>query len=255
MPLEIIQFPCLSDNYGFLIHDDESGLTAAIDTPDARAINGALADKGWKLTHILNTHHHFDHAGGNLELKKKWNCLIVGPAADIERIPGIDIALGDGDSYEFGRYRAAVFDVPGHTRGHIAYYFEDEDVAFVGDTLFALGCGRLFEGTPSQMWTSLQKLLALPNQTRVFCAHEYTQANARFAMTVDPNNPELRRRAQDIDAMRARGEPTVPTSIGLERRTNPFLRPDSESLRRTLDMPRASDTEVFAEVRARKDRF
>ena len=255
MPLEIIQIPCLSDNYGFLIHDAQSGLTGAIDTPDARAINSALADRGWKLTHILNTHHHFDHAGGNLELKKKWNCRIVGPAADIERIPGIDIALGDGDSYEFGRYSAAVFDVPGHTRGHIAYYFEDEDVAFVGDTLFALGCGRLFEGTPSQMWTSLQKFLALPDQTRVYCAHEYTQANARFARTVDPNNPDLRRRAQDIDAMRARGEPTVPTSIGLERRTNPFLRPGSESLRRTLGMPHASDTEVFAEIRARKDRF
>ena len=255
MSLEVFQFPCLSDNYGFLIHDPESGATATIDTPDAEAINRALQDHGWALTHILNTHHHFDHAGGNLALKKKWGCVIVGPAADVARIPGIDVAVGDGDDYEFGSMIARVFDVPGHTRGHIAYYFADEHVAFVGDTLFALGCGRLFEGTPSQMWTSLQKLLALPDQTRVYCAHEYTQANARFALTVDPDNEDLRRRALEIDDRRARGLPTVPTSIGLERRTNPFLRPASETLRRTLGMLHASDTEVFAEVRARKDRF
>ena len=255
MSLEISQIPCLSDNYGFLIHEPDSGATGTIDTPDAAAINRALQKNGWTLTHILNTHHHFDHVGGNLELKKKWDCVIVGPAADAARIPGIDIAVGDGDTYEFGDLTARVFDVPGHTRGHIAYYFADEHVAFVGDTLFALGCGRLFEGTPSQMWTSLQKLLALPDQTRVYCAHEYTQANARFALTVDPDNQDLRRRALEIDDRRAQGLPTVPTSIGLERRTNPFLRPASETLRRTLGMLEASDTEVFAEVRARKDRF
>ena len=255
MSLEIVQIPCLSDNYGFLIHEPDSGATGTIDTPDAAAINRALQKNGWTLTHILNTHHHFDHVGGNLELKKKWECVIVGPAADAARIPGIDIAVGDGDTYEFGSLTARVFDVPGHTRGHIAYYFADEHVAFVGDTLFALGCGRLFEGTPSQMWTSLQKLLALPDQTRVYCAHEYTQANARFALTVDPDNQDLRRRALEIDDKRAQGLPTVPTSIGLERRTNPFLRPASETLRRTLGMLEASDTEVFAEVRARKDRF
>lgn len=255
MPLDIFQFPCLSDNYGFLIHDPESGATGTIDTPDAAAINRALEDHGWTLTHILNTHHHFDHTGGNLKLKDKWGCVIVGPAADEARIPGIDITLGDGDEYMFGSLTARVFDVPGHTRGHIAYYFADEHVAFVGDTLFALGCGRLFEGTPSQMWTSLQKLSALPDETRVYCAHEYTQANARFALTVDPDNEDLRRRAREIDDRRAQGLPTVPTSIGLERRTNPFLRPASESLRRTLQMPGATDTEVFAEVRARKDRF
>ena len=255
MSLEIFQIPCLSDNYGFLIHEPDSGATGTIDTPDAAAINRALQKNGWTLTHILNTHHHFDHVGGNLELKEKWDCVIVGPAADVARIPGIEIAVGDGDEYEFGHLNARVFDVPGHTRGHIAYYFADEHVAFVGDTLFALGCGRLFEGTPRQMWTSLQKLLALPDQTRVYCAHEYTQANARFALTVDPENQDLRRRALEIDDRRAQGLPTVPTSIGLERRTNPFLRPASETLRRTLGMLEASDTEVFAEVRARKDRF
>lgn len=255
MSLEIVQIPCLSDNYGFLIHDSEAGTTASIDSPDAEVINRALQDRGWALTHILNTHHHFDHVGGNLKLKEKWGCVIVGPAADEARIPGIDITLGDGDVYRFGGRTARAFDVPGHTRGHIAYYFADDHVAFVGDTLFALGCGRLFEGTPSQMWTSLQKLLALPDQTRVYCAHEYTQANARFALTVDPENQDLHRRAREIDDRRSQGLPTVPTSIGLERRTNPFLRPASETLRRTLGMLEASDTEVFAEVRARKDRF
>lgn len=255
MPFEIHQFPCLSDNYGFLIHDADEGLTATIDTPDSEMINAALSERGWTLTHILNTHHHFDHVGGNLALKDKWQCQVVGPSADQDRIPGIDLGLADGDIYAFGRYLARVFDVPGHTRGHIAYYFEQAHAAFVGDTLFALGCGRLFEGTPSQMWISLQKLRALPDETIVYCAHEYTQANARFALTVDPDNDALRERAMDVDAMRARGEPTVPTSIGLERRTNPFLRPDSESLRRSLGMTHSTDTEVFAEVRTRKDRF
>lgn len=255
MSLEIHQFPCLSDNYGFLIHDADHGLTASIDTPDSEMINAALAERGWRLTHILNTHHHFDHVGGNLALKGEWRCEVVGPAADKDRIPGIDVRLADGDTYGFGSSAARVFDVPGHTRGHIAYYFAQANVAFVGDTLFALGCGRLFEGTPSQMWTSLQKLLTLPDETIVYCAHEYTQANARFALTVDPDNEDLRRRANQIDEMRARGEPTVPTSIGVERRTNPFLRPDSESLRQCLGMSHASDIAVFAEVRSRKDRF
>ena len=254
-PLEIVQIPCLQDNYGYLIHAPDAGLTAAIDTPDANAINAALEAHGWRLTHILNTHHHFDHTGGNLSLKARWDCVVVGPAADRERIPAIDTALGDGDVYEFGGHSARVFDVPGHTRGHIAYYLEGDGAAFVGDTLFALGCGRLFEGTPGQMWTSLQKLLALPDATRVYCAHEYTEANARFALTVDPDNEALVRRAGEVRRARARGEPTVPTSIGLERRTNPFLRPQSETLRRSLDMLDSSDVEVFAEVRGRKDRF
>ncbi len=253
--MKIVQFPCLSNNYGFLIHDPGSGATGAVDTPDADAINAQLAERGWQLTHILNTHHHPDHVGGNLELKQRWNCVVVGPTADRTRIPGIDIALGEGERYRFGAFSARIFDVPGHTRGHIAYYFADAQVAFVGDTLFVLGCGRLFEGTPQQMWTSLQKLLTLPDETRIYCAHEYTQANARFALSVDPENEALRHRALDIDSKRAQSLPTVPTSIGEERRTNPFLRPMSESLRRTLAMPDASDTEVFAEVRARKDRF
>ena len=174
MPLQVHQFPCRSDNYGFLAHDPQSGLTACVDTPETDAINAALEEKGWHLTHILNTHHHGDHTGGNLDLKERWNCEIVGAANDAERIPGIDVRVSDGDDYAFGDMSARVFEVPGHTTGHIAYYFASEGIVFVGDTLFALGCGRLFEGTPAMMWNSLEKLMALPDDTVVYCAHEYT---------------------------------------------------------------------------------
>ncbi len=248
-------FSCLEDNYGYLVHDPETGATATIDTPEVEPIERALRDKGWQLTHILNTHHHFDHAGGNLELKDRTGCTIVGPRADAARIPGIDVQVGDGDEYLLGKQKVTVFDTPGHTSGHIVYYFEESGVAFVGDTLFALGCGRLFEGTPEQMWTSMQKLLKLPDDTTVYCAHEYTQANADFAITVDPDNEALQSRAAEIAELRAANKPTIPTSIGLERATNPFMRPDSAAMRATLGMPDASDVDVFAEVRARKDNF
>jgi hydroxyacylglutathione hydrolase len=253
--LECLMIPCLSDNYGYLLHDAQSGCTATIDTPEVGPIERALAEKGWRLTHILNTHHHQDHAGGNLELKERWGCTIVGPWADADRIPGIDVRVGDGDRVMLGSVEAHVFDVPGHTRGHIAYWFESERVVFVGDTLFALGCGRLFEGTPEQMWASLSKLRALPDDTRVYCAHEYTQSNARFALTVEPANAALERRAREIDALRARGEPTVPSTIGLEKATNPFLRPESPDLQRTLGLVGRDPVTVFAETRRRKDRF
>lgn len=255
MSLQIHQFPCLSDNYGYLVHEPKAGATAAIDTPDAGAIEKALAEKGWTLTHILNTHHHYDHAGGNEELKAKTGCTIIGPKGEAAKIPGLDRAVGDGDMVELGEARARVFDVPGHTAGHIAYYFEDDGVAFVGDTLFALGCGRLFEGTPEQMWASLSKLMALPDDTAVYCAHEYTQANARFALTVDPENEALAARAKEIDAKRARGEWTVPTTIGLEKATNPFLRAADAKLRHAIGLDGASDVDVFAETRRRKDNF
>ena len=255
MSLEIHQFPCLNDNYGYLVHEPKSGATAAIDTPDAKAIEKALAEKGWTLTHILNTHHHYDHAGGNEELKKKTGCTIIGPKGEAAKIPGLDRAVGEGDMVELGEARARVFDVPGHTAGHVAYYFEDDGVAFVGDTLFALGCGRLFEGTPEQMWTSLSKLMALPDDTTVYCAHEYTQANARFAVTVDPENAALAARAKEIDEKRAKGEWTVPTTIGLEKATNPFLRAADPKLRHAIGLDAASDVEVFAETRHRKDNF
>jgi hydroxyacylglutathione hydrolase len=253
--LQVHMFPCLEDNYGYLLHDPDTGNTASIDTPEVEPIERALRDKGWKLTHILNTHHHFDHAGGNLELKDKTGCVIVGPAADAQRIPGIDIRLGNNDNYLFGHHEMTVYATPGHTSGHIVYYFAESGIAFVGDTLFSLGCGRLFEGTPEQMWHSLQKLLQLPDSTRVYCAHEYTQANARFALSVEPQNQALKKRATEIDKLRAALQPTIPTTIGLERQTNPFLRPDSDELRATLGMPGSTDVEVFAETRLRKDRF
>ena len=253
--LEIYQIPCLQDNYGFLVHDPETGATATIDTPEVAPINQALAAKGWRLTHILNTHHHFDHAGGNEELKARWNCQVVGAAIDAERIPGIDVALADGDTLTLGSKQARIIEVPGHTSGHIAYYFAADEVAFVGDTLFALGCGRLFEGTPEQMSESLAKIMALPDETTVYCAHEYTEANAAFAVTVEPANPALQKRVKEIQALRAAGKPTVPTSIGLERATNPFVRSDSAELQAVLNLSGADEVAVFAEIRRRKDHF
>lgn len=253
--LEIHQFPCLNDNYGYLVHEPVSGATAAIDTPEVKPILAALEEKGWTLTHILNTHHHFDHAGGNAELKEKTGCTVIGPKGEKDLIPEIDRAVGEGDIVELGAARARVIEVPGHTRGHIAYSFDQEHVAFVGDTLFALGCGRLFEGTAQQMWSSLGKLMELPDDTVVYCAHEYTQANARFALSVEPDNAALAARAKEIDEKRARGEWTVPTTIGLEKRTNPFLRAASPDLRRVLGLEAAPDVDVFAETRKRKDNF
>jgi hydroxyacylglutathione hydrolase len=253
--LTIHMFPCLADNYGYLLHDAESGATAAVDTPDAAAIEEQLDAKGWRLTHILNTHHHADHAGGNLQLKRRMGCTIVGPRADAARIPGIDVAVGEGDVVELGIHRAAVFDTPGHTRGHIVYHFAANRAAFVGDTLFALGCGRLFEGTPSQMWGSLQKILQWPDDTRIYCAHEYTQSNARFALTVEPQNRALKERAAAVAQLRAAGLATVPSTLGEERATNPFLRPQSRDLRATIELPGAADVDVFAKTRALKDAF
>jgi hydroxyacylglutathione hydrolase len=253
--LEVHQLPCLEDNYGYLLHDPDSGFTATIDTPEVEAIERALKEKGWQLTHILNTHHHFDHAGGNLELKEKTDAVIIGPRADARRIPGIDIQLGNGDVYLFGKHEMTVFETPGHTSGHCVFYFADSGIVFVGDTLFSLGCGRLFEGTPEQMWGSIQKLLEFPDETIVYCAHEYTQANAQFALSVEPQNQELVTRAAEIDKLRADNQPTIPTTIGLERRTNPFMRPNSPDLRETIGLTTASDVEVFAETRQRKDNF
>jgi hydroxyacylglutathione hydrolase len=253
--LTIHMFPCLTDNYGYLLHDAESGSTAAVDTPDAREIETQLRVKGWRLTHILNTHHHGDHAGGNLELKSRTGCTIIGPRADAARIPGIDVSVGEGDVVALGAHRAAVYDTPGHTRGHIVYHFAGARAAFVGDTLFALGCGRLFEGTPSQMWSSLQKILSWPDDTRIYCAHEYTQSNARFALTVEPQNRRLQERAASVAQLRAAGRPTVPSTLGEERATNPFLRPTSADLRATIALPHANDVDVFARTRALKDTF
>jgi hydroxyacylglutathione hydrolase len=251
--LDTHQFFCRSDNYGVLIHDPASGATASIDAPETAPIERALADKAWRLTHILITHHHHDHVGGVAELKAKWDCTVVGNAADAARLPALDSTVSPGQTYDFSGHQAHIIDTPGHTVGHIAWHFADDQLLFAGDTLFAMGCGRVFEGTFEAMWSSLARLKALPPETSVYCGHEYTQANARFALTVDPENPALIQRAKEIDELRSRGAPTLPTTIGLELETNPFLRADDPAIRRRLKLEGASDAEVFAEIRRRKD--
>ncbi|HAY45489.1 MAG TPA: hydroxyacylglutathione hydrolase [Gammaproteobacteria bacterium] len=253
-PLVVHMFPCLSDNYGYLIHDPESGMTATIDTPDADEICRQLIKQDWQLSHILNTHHHSDHVGGNQQLKQQTGCEVIGPRADASRIPGIDVQFADGDIFQFGRFSATIYDTPGHTRGHIAYHFFDAHVAFVGDTLFALGCGRLFEGTPAQMWNSLQKIMRWDDETLIYCAHEYTQANARFAISIEPENEQLQQRIEWIDQQRKQSLPTVPSTLGTEKATNPFLRPDSEQIQASIGV-KGSLVEVFARTRELKDQF
>ena len=249
--LEVHQFPCLSDNYGFLALDEASGLAACIDTPEAGAILRELDKLGWKLALILNTHWHPDHAGGNADIKAITDCTIVGPK-EVTRIAPLDREVGHGDIVELGETTFQVFDTGGHTLGHITYFDAADRIAFVGDTLFALGCGRLFEGTPEQMWTSLQRLAALPDDTKVYCAHEYTASNARFALSVD-DAPALKARAEAIFAARRRGEWTVPTTIGLEKATNPFLR--APLLAARVGAAGEPDAAAFGAVRAAKDVF
>jgi hydroxyacylglutathione hydrolase len=253
--LEIVRVPALTDNYLWLVREPESGAVAVVDPAEAAPIERALAERNWRLTHILNTHHHGDHVGGNLALKAATRCTIVGPRADRARIPGIDVEVGEGDRYQFGAASAAVFDIPGHTRGHIAYWFADSDALFCGDTLFLMGCGRVFEGTPAQMWSSLGKLKRLPGTARVYCAHEYTQSNARFALTVDAGNKALVARAQAVADARARGEPTVPGTLAEELATNPFLRADRPELAAAVGLAPGDPVAVFAAVRRAKDQF
>ncbi len=255
MKLDIEQFPCLSDNYGLLAHEPTQNKTAAIDTPDAAPILAALKRRGWQLDTIFNTHHHGDHTGGNLALKEATGCEIVGPRSEADKIPGLDRAVAEGDEVQLGAAKARVLEVGGHTLGHIAFHFADAELAFVGDSLFSLGCGRMFEGDAEQMWRSLAKLKALPPATLLYCAHEYTQGNARFALSVDGDNAALKARAEEIAQQRAADQPTVPTRLAQELATNPFLRPDDKKIRAALNMPHASDVEVFAELRRRKDSF
>ncbi|NKB50738.1 MAG: hydroxyacylglutathione hydrolase [Rhizobiaceae bacterium] len=253
--LKIYQFPCRQDNYGVILHDPQSGTTISIDAPETEAVGDVLESKGLKLTHILTTHHHGDHVEGNEALKSEYGCTIIGPAEEAAKIPGLDQSYGHGDTFDIAGHRIEVIGTPGHTLGQIAYYLPDQGVVFCADALFALGCGRIFEGTPEMMFTALERLAALPAETLVYAGHEYTLANAKFALSVDPDNSQLADRAREIEVMRDNGKPTLPTTLELELQTNPFLRADDPAIRKFLGMESHSDLDVFTEIRARKDRF
>ncbi|MBN8958394.1 MAG: hydroxyacylglutathione hydrolase [Rhizobiales bacterium] len=248
-------FPCLQDNYGVLLHDPASGATAAIDAPEAAAVEAALAKTGWKLTDILVTHHHNDHTAGIPDLKRKHHCRVVAPRAEAARIADVDETVGEGDTVKVGGLSGRVLETPGHTAGHISYCFDADRLAFVGDTLFSIGCGRLLEGTPEMMWTSLLKLRALPDDTQFFCGHEYTASNIAYARTVEPNNVALQAREKEVATLRAVGKPTVPATIGAEKASNPFLRADLSEVAKGLGMAGQSPAAVFAKIRAGKDSF
>ena len=255
MTVEIEQFMCRSDNFGVLVHDSASGETALIDAPEERPILEAIERTGWRPTVILTTHHHIDHVEANLALKERFGLKIIGPKAELSKIPGIDETVSEGDKLTIAGQEVRVIETPGHTAGHVSYYMPKAKIAFTADTLFALGCGRLFEGTPAMMLTSMKKLAALPAETVVYCGHEYTLSNARFAVTVDPDNSALKERARKFEALRAEDKPTLPTTIGEELETNPFMRWNDPSIRKHLGMEQASDDAVFAEIRKRKDNF
>lgn len=253
--LTILQIPVLTDNYIYLLHDPVSGDTAAVDPALAQPVLDVLDEKGWRLTTILNTHHHWDHVGGNLELKQKTGCKIIAAQSDRDRIPGIDIGVSEDDVISLGQHPARVISTPGHTSGHIVYHFAEDGVLFCGDTLFVMGCGRLFEGTPEQMWNSLQKLKALPPATRIYCTHEYTQTNGRFALSVEPENRQLQQKMLEVRQLRAENKPTVPSTIEQELATNPFFREDSLALQETIKMVNKNPRDVFAKIRRLKDSF
>jgi hydroxyacylglutathione hydrolase len=253
--LHVHQFFCRTDNLGLLLHAPASGLTASIDTPDAEAIRRELAGRGWRLSHVLNTHHHHDHVPGNLALKAATGCTIVGAKCDAARIPGIDVQLDDEQRYDFGGHPVVMLATPGHTNGSVCWHLPDDGLLFTGDTLFSLGCGRLFEGSAERMWSSLQRLAALPDDTLVYCGHEYTVANAEFALEVEPGNMALQQRAEAARAARRQRQATLPVTLGSEKACNPFLRAASVEIRRQLQLADAPDWQVFARLRELKNQF
>ncbi len=255
MAVQVRLFPCLNDNYGVLVNDPATGATAAIDAPESAAVEAALAASGWRLSDILVTHHHHDHTGGIPALKDRHGCRVVAPRGEAARIPGVDAAVGEGDALGVGQLAARVLETPGHTAGHIAYWFTSERLAFVGDTLFSIGCGRLIEGTPDMMWQSLVKLRNLPDETEIYCGHEYTAANIAFARTIEADNGALAARAEEVARLRAQGKPTIPTTIGAEKAANPFLRADVPSVAEAVGLAGKPPAQVFAAIRARKDKF
>jgi hydroxyacylglutathione hydrolase len=256
MAVQIHQFLCLKDNFGVLIHDPATGATASIDAPEAEPILSALAAKGWQLSDILITHHHYDHVQGARPLKQKFpHARIAGPAKEAAKIGGLDLAVGEGGLVKIGELEAEVIEVPGHTSGHVAYWIEEKDILFTGDTLFAMGCGRAFEEPPEVLYESLMKLAGLPGETQVYCGHEYTLANARFALSVDPSNAILKERAAEVARLREEGKFTLPTTIAIELATNPFLRAGDPEIQANLGMAGSDPAAVFAELRERKNRL
>lgn len=253
--LEVLQLPILKDNYIYLIHDAESGETAVVDPGLAQPVLEALSEQNWQLTYIFNTHHHWDHVDGNLELKQKTACKIIAGQGDITRIPGVDNGVKNGDTLLLGNHRITIMATPGHTLHHIVYYFPEDHLLFCGDTLFVMGCGRLFEGTAEQMWQSLQKLKALPPLTRIYCTHEYTQSNGQFALTIEPDNVRLQQRMVEVNQLRANNQFTVPSTIEAELATNPFFREESVGLRRKIGIMNETPVQVFTKVRRLKDDF
>ncbi|MEA2949516.1 MAG: hydroxyacylglutathione hydrolase [Alphaproteobacteria bacterium] len=247
-------FPCLQDNYGVLLHDADSGATAAIDAPEAAPVEAALAEMGWRLTDILVTHHHADHTGGIAELKARHHCRVIAPHAEAAKIPGVDETARENDTVKVGSLEARVIETPGHTAGHISYFLGADKLAFVGDTLFSIGCGRVIEGTPEMMWQSLLKLRALPDDTRIFCGHEYTQANIRFAKTIEPANAALLARDKKVEMLRAVRQPTIPSMLGEEKAANPFLRADLPEVAKAVRLAGQPAWKVFAEIRERKNK-
>lgn len=255
MPLTFLTVPCLQDNYAYLVHDTVNDRTAVVDVPERAPIEAAAKAHGWTITDIWITHHHHDHIGDVDALRKATGARVTGARADDHRLPLLDSAVDPGDAFLFGDTKVEILDVSGHTVGHIAYVIPDAALAFTGDSLMGLGCGRLFEGTPEQMWDSLSRLAALPDETMICSGHEYSQSNAKFALTIEPDNTDLQDRAAEIDRLRAEGEPTIPTELGLEKRTNPFLRANLPSLKSAIGLDDVSDAEVFAEIRKRKDSY
>jgi len=256
MTTHVFQFPCLNDNYGALIHDSGSGRTASVDAPDGDAVVAAAKAQGWRVTEVLVTHHHADHIQGIAAVKAAFPDLrVVGPAQEAARIGGLDLEVNEGDFVDIGELKARVIETPGHTAGQVAYVFDEDEIAFTGDTLFSLGCGRVFETSMAVMWNSLSKLAALPGETQVYCGHEYTESNARFALTIEPGNVDLVARAEAVKALRAKGQPTLPTTIALELATNPFLRAEIPAVQKAVGLEGADPAQVFAEIRRRKDNF
>jgi hydroxyacylglutathione hydrolase len=255
MAAQTYLFPCLSDNYGVLLHAPDGGATAAIDAPEAKAVEEALAKTGWRLTDILVTHHHGDHTAGIGALKARHTCRVVAPRNEAARIAQVDETVGEGETVRVGALEGRVIETPGHTAGHISYFFPADKLAFVGDTLFSIGCGRVIEGNPEMMWQSLLKLRALPDDTRFYCGHEYTEANVRFAKTIEPDNKSLATRADEVARLRAAGKPTIPATIGAEKSENPFLRADVPDVAKAVGLAGSPAWKVFAEIRERKNRF